>query len=346
MCPRVTKLAVVAILCLVWTSRSPAAEPSGLASFKQAQSARDRWMLQFETVGTTDSALAHAADQVHNFRLQCTCFRDGDRVDVLTVREDDGKPIRAWRSIINRWYLAYEVPPVGKRAIWALFAADGSQFVGAAMPSGLVAFEGYVAGDYLNLTQIIQAAANLQISNAAVDGRDCLLVKADSPDYGRYQLWLDPHRDYYPRKIVVEKDARSYWGGSRLSQWTSLAPPGSRGTVMVRRMTFTLDQAHFDQVDGRWCPLSCRLTRVQHFVDGNSQMVVMQSRRTRLDLDPDFRAAGAFMPELGEGSSLANQIDPHLPYQWTNDTPQPMVDKSVVNQMDRTAAILKRESDH
>lgn len=81
-----------------------------------------RYLLRFETEGTVQFAKAAHTKYASAFRLRCTCLRDGERLDVRTLREDDGKPILAWRSIINGWYLAYEEPPVGKLAVGGLFA--------------------------------------------------------------------------------------------------------------------------------------------------------------------------------------------------------------------------------
>jgi len=302
-----------------------------------------RCMLRFETDGAVKFALAPRSVHPDAFRLHCTCLRDGDRLDVLTIREDNGKLVCGWRSIIDGWFIAYEVPPAGKLAVGGLYARDGNQFVGAVMPSGLMALNGYVTGDFPSLTQIIQSATKLKTAAEDLDGVACQKLEAQSPDYGRFQIWLDPARGNCPIKIVVEKNANCYWGRQRLSQWTNLAPSGSRGTVLLRSMTFTLDQARFDYVQGYWIPLSCRLVRVEQFADGNEQTVTMNCRRTGLDLHPNFHALGAFVPQLRDGARLENQSDAYLPYRWQRGGPQPLVDPSVVKQMDKTAAALHRE---
>ena len=85
-------------------------------------------------------------------------------MDVTTVREDGGKPLRAWRSIVCDWYLSYEVPPPGKKALFGFYAEDGTTFAGAAFPSGWSVFEGYGVGDDLPLVRIIQGSPQVKVT--------------------------------------------------------------------------------------------------------------------------------------------------------------------------------------
>ena len=322
------------------------AEPAPTPVTEQVPQVRaGRWILQCRITGVSERTLAGVADQSKRFQLDCTCFRDGERLDVQTNRRDNGKPVRGWRSIVNGWYVSYEIPPPGKSALSGLYAADGSRFTGAALPSGWP-FEGYLAGDYVRFTDLLRSAPKVETSQEQVDGCLCLALKADLPDYGSYHLWLDPAADYLPRKVVVEKTAGNFWCGTPLEQWTKLAPGGGHGTVKLRSVTYTMDGAAFDRVEGRPFPLACRVTHIQRYEDGNSERTVMNCRRTALDLHPDFQARRAFAVELRQGARLANLVDQHLPYQWSHGKPVPLVDADVVAQMDRTARTLKQELDH
>jgi hypothetical protein len=325
-----------------------AAGPAATLAAEHVQQARPsppRCMLQCRIAGVSECAFARGADHSQTFQLDSTCFRDGERVDVQTTRRDNGKPLRSWRSIVNGWYVSYEVPPPGKTALSGLYAADGSSFAGAAVPSGWGVFDGYVAGDYVRFSDLLRSAAKVETAQEQVDGCRCLALKTDLPDYGSYQVWLDPAADYLPRKAAVTKTAGNYWCGTRLEQWTKLAPRGSRGTVRLQSVSYTMDHAKFDQVQGRFFPLACRVTRIQRYEDGNVESTIMDCRRTAQDLDPDFEGARAFVPELRQGARLANLVDQHLPYQWSDGAPVPLVEAGLVAQMDRTARTLKQELD-
>ena len=311
--------------------------------FAKAQASRTGSLLRYEAYGTEFTAGAVAADRSHPFRLKATCYRDGDRMDVQGIRWDDGKAVRGWRTILNGWYIAYDAPPRGKPAVQGEYGADGARFVGRVLPNGLSAFDGYVAGDLLNFTDVLKLASKVEVADDSFDGRQCLHVIAESDHYGHYEMWLDPSSDFYPRKVIVEKTGKNIWAGMPLDQWTKFSPHGSRGLVTLKSVTFTMDQAQLDQVDGHWFPLSCRITRIHNYSDGNSQTTVMDCKRTKLDLNPDFAAAKAFVPELRVGARLSNQPDPHLPYQWTTSGPAPLVDPKLVGDMDRTASLLTTE---
>jgi len=302
-----------------------------------------RWMLRCQISGVSECKLDRSPNRARRFDLQSTCYRDGERLDVETTRWDEGKPVRAWRSIVNRWYVSYEVPPVGEQSPLGFYAADGSAFAGAAIPSAWGAFDGYIADDYIRFTDVLKTASRVQTSQETVDGFSCLVIKAQSPDYGSYQVWLDMAADRLPRKVVVEKTAANYWGKIRLKQWTYLAPRGSHGTVPLQRVTFTMGQVKLDQVQGRWFPLGCQVTRENHYADGNVQRTEMTCHRNGLDLDPDFAAAKAFVPQLRQGARLANQIEPQLAFQWKNQSPVPLVDSGLVAGMDQTATTLQQE---
>jgi len=347
---RMAKTLIVSILLLLDVAAYGGALTDGAAAaldqHRQNQAVHPHWLLSCDIDGVTVSALARGSDHSRSFTLHCTYFRDGPRIDVRTVRFDDGRPVRAWRSIINGWYVSYQVPPAGKLALSGLFAAEGSQFIGAAMPSGVGALEGYAAGDYRSFDEIVATASQVRAIHDTVNGEPCVRVEADSADHGLYTVWFDPKIDYSPLKIVVQKLAQNYFGGSRLDQWTRLAPGGSRGTVLLRSISFTMDDAKYDKQGGRWFPLQCRVTRVHEYADGNSETTTMICKRTALDLNPDLLSAKAFVPELREHAPLANLVDNHLPYQWTNDGPVAQVDEAVVAQMDRTAHTLRQELDN
>jgi hypothetical protein len=316
---------------------------SGAINRLPFESLPSHWLVQCEISGTAQWALVAGPEHSRDFRLNCTCIRDGDRFDVQTARYEAGKPVYAWRSIIDGCYICYEVPPPGKRAMGGMYASQGSHFVGALFPSGWGGFEGYAAGDYPSISELLDKAQQVEVGQETVDGSVCLRLNADIHGYGRYQAWLDPAMDYLPRKLFVEKSAGDLLGNLPLSQWTHLAPSGSRGTVALTQVSYAMDQTQFEKVASRWFPLSCRVTRVQSFADGNSETTTMRSRRTRLELNPDYTVIRAFQPELRQGARLANLVDPQLAYQWKGAQAVPLVDASALAQMNRTADALKRE---
>jgi hypothetical protein len=353
---KATAIRLLVVLLATWSSASIfAAETRTAIDTTKPGDAMDglrfgsrpsRWLIQCEISGTAQWAGVTGPEHSRSFQLSSTCIREDDRFDVQTARYESGKPVHAWRSIIDGFYICYEVPPPGKNAPGGMCAAEGRHFIGAVFPSGWGGLEGYVAGDYLTFGDILQKARQVEIGQETIDGCECARLKAEVPGYGRYQAWLDSAMDYLPRKVTVEKSGGDLLASLPLSQWTHLAPPGSRGTVALTAVSYMMDQTRFERVGDRWFPLSCRVTRVQNFADGNAETTVMQSRRTRLELNPDYAALRAFQPELRQGAHLSNLVDPQLAYQWKDGQSVPLVNASSISEMNRTADALSRELHH
>ena len=315
-----------------------------LDAFERTVRSHPRWLMEMSV--RDERTFANSPGSAIHVSSHSLCCRDGDRIDVRVTRHQLGHPPFNWRSIVDRWYVAYEMPAPGKTSSLGMFAAHGHKFLGAAMPSGLPAFDGFVADDYVNLVDVVRSsttALSLRSAPERIDGYPCFVLDAVSADYGTYQIWFDPSVDFYPRKIIVHKSGNSFWSGKRLTQWTNLAPPGSKGAVMTREITYTLDSAQFDQSGGQWFPLQCRVSKVHRYVDGNAQFVTIDCRRTRLDLHPDFDSIKAFQPELRQGAKLSNQEDRQIPYQWSGGAPVPRIDRNAVAAMDQTAEQLRNE---
>jgi hypothetical protein len=134
-------------------------------------------------------------------------------------------------------------------------------------------------------------------------------------------VWFDPSTGHYPRKVVAEKTGEDVWWRKPLKEWDNFMPRGSRGPTGALAFVYTMDSAELENVGGAWVPLACRVTAVQKFGDGNVKTIVMNCRRTKLDLKPDFAALGAFKPNLREGARLLDELDREHPYAWSGGRP-------------------------
>jgi hypothetical protein len=129
------------------------------------------------------------------FTIEWTYYKDHERAAVRTVRTEKGKIIGAYMGLIDGWFVMYTLPPPGRDALAAQFGEDGAKRRGSAVPQALPAMEGFVAGDYAGLVQILRSAGNVTSSREIVDGHECVVVRAVSDDYGDYRVWFDPRFD-------------------------------------------------------------------------------------------------------------------------------------------------------
>jgi dienelactone hydrolase len=314
-------------------------------AYQRTLDQRPAWLMECSTRFSVEHGNVQGPDRVGGGFFNCTYIRDGGKADLRVVTGDEwtGPPNRRkavgpakgresrWRGVLNGWGLSYEVPPDGKPAGFAMFCADGHQFAAKVIPAqkGLEAFEGFIAEDPSSLVDILRAAPVLRRSEGreAVDGVSCLRVDAQSPEHGKYTVWFDPAAGHYPRKMVVEKTGASLWWRKPLKEWTNFMPRGSDGPTGAKVFTYTMDAAKLENVGGTWVPLSCRVTAVQHYADGNVKTVTLACGRTKLDLNPDLQRLGAFKPDLREGARLLDELDREHPYEWRGAKPVPVAGK-------------------
>jgi hypothetical protein len=302
----------------------------------------DRWLMAGNVRGEAIVKNAPASERSREFTLECTCLRDGNRFESETVRCEGASPVRGWRSILDGFYVSYQTPPRGKSALSGYFAKDGAHFAGAAIPGCFAPFQGFFAGDYVSLSEIKQSAPQIVTSEMKFDEVPCQTVTLDSPEFGHYQVGYDPAVGYLPRWAQVRKSARHVVGQQRLDEGPPRTPLGSIAPTPIVELLFTLDRVKFDQAQGEWFPLSCRITRVLRYADGNSETTIMDWHRTSLKLNPTVPAE-AFTPEFRQGAHLSNLAESHLPLQWKDGHAVPLVDPKLVTQMNQTADALRQE---
>jgi hypothetical protein len=333
---------LMSCLCVAVCSIPTAATASAADANRAFSIQASRWLMSGQVQGEATVQLAPPTQRSRGFSFDYTCLRDGARIESQTVRYEGGLPIRGWRSIVDGFYVSYQAPPRGKSALSGYFAKDGARFSGAAIPSCLAPFLGFFAGDFVSLSEIERSAPQISTSETRSDGFPCQTVTLDSPDFGHYQVSYDPSVGYLPRWAQVQKSGRNLVGQQRLDEGPPRTQPGSTAPTPIVELLFILDQVKFDQVQGKWFPLSCRITRVLRYGDRNSETTVMLWHRSSLQLDP-APTADAFKPEFRQGAQLTNLAESHLPLQWKDGQAVPLVDPKLVTQMNQTADALRRE---
>jgi hypothetical protein len=328
------------LICILLLAAASAAQAS--ASDMTGTIGAERWRMESAVDGNAMVLLAKGAEGSRELTLQCTCLREHKRYNVLIARFSGATPIQAWQSIVDGAYFFYQAPPPGKSAVAGFYAPDGQHFTGEALPSCLAPFLGFFAGDCIGFQEVKQQASRIALERIDVDGVPCQSVSLDSSDYGHYQVCYDPASGLLPRSAQVRKSGHQYAGRRHLEDGPPRTPAGSAGPTPVVELLFTLDHVKVERVQGWWFPISCRVTRVLRYGDGNRETTVMNWRKTALTLDPEI-SDEAFKPELRQGARLSNLTEPQLAMQWKDGRATPLVDAKILTQMDRTADALRRE---
>ena len=83
---------------------------------------------------------------------------------------------------------------------------------------------------------------------------------------------------------------------------------------------YTLDSIEIVRIDGLFVPTTCRKVAKTTYSNGKSREVVFDHERLEIDLDPDFEALKAFVPDIPEGTQVYFTTEEQAVglYKWSN----------------------------
>lgn len=127
---------------------------------------------------------------------------------------------------------------------------------------------------------------------------------------GVYQLWIDPAQDYHLRQAVLRKGAGDLgWGDVPMSEleW-----------MPKESVTYTLTNTEFDTFDGMIFPTQGHVEINVVYLKGGpggspSSKITHDIRIDSIELNPDFAALRAFVPDAPPNTLLTD---------WDNDNKQ------------------------
>ena len=301
-----------------------------LKTWQRALDARPtRCSIEVDILARVNNVPGHAGACGYRTRI----LRDGPKLDMVCTPvfnndPDSANPNKAvgrnFKTIVNGYYVQYAVPRTGKAGL-AVFAPDGQNYFGRSIHAlyGVEAFDGYACGDPKRLPELMLALPTLHLlADEKVSGHDCKVVEATSADYGKYTLYLDPSNDWLPRRIVNEKLSDNLSDGRKLKDW----PFVTRGRHEVSpavRVKGEYGNPETVKVDRWTMPNRCEYTETWEFQNGERCIKAYTCTVTKVDLHPSFDSAMAFVPQLQEGATLANQSDHSRPYRWKGGVPVP-----------------------
>lgn len=235
--------------------------------------------------------------------------RDGERIDVNLSKKgyQGGEEISGYRSrsIVDStgWLYTQGKPGPGQSVMpgpersvfYSTKRAEGATHCLRGLQGGQI-LEGFW-GNELSMADILKQAENLTVRPRMeeVDGAACYVIEGTEKEYGHYQLWIDPEKDFLPRKALIHKSADDLYGGRPLSE-----------RPLTREITATMDSVKFKNMDGIWFPVECRLVQEDRENEGKRSRSTMIHRRTLVDLNPDFERLGAFVSDLPDGTVVSH----------------------------------------
>lgn len=163
---------------------------------------------------------------------------------------------------------------------------------------------GIFKGDQESIDSILRKAKNISIENQLekIGEAECYVINAQT-DHGEYRVWIDPEHGYNIVKAKVSKKKGDILWGKPLG-WqgdtTNLAPSDVPRFSGYR---FDMSNVCFEKISDKWIPVEADY---ETFLDysGRITIVKMHHKQTHTELNPDFKAANAFVPDIPNGTPV------------------------------------------
>ena len=190
------------------------------------------------------------------------------------------------------------------------------------------AFVGKLGRDTEDFTKVLKQDPNLRLrpQREDVDGHSCYVLESDTPENGKYTVWLDPEAGYVPRRAVVEKGESSRFANTQLS---------GAGWVSAR---WVLDSVTVEKRGDRFVPVTFSVSEEYRAKQGHTSSGTTRFQVTVFEVNPDLKAAGAFIVDVPAGTVFRLMNFPQIAYTWTGQSVEPAVQEDVIAGLDQAVA--------
>ena len=257
-----------------------------------------------------------AYDQIYDLRW------DSDRIDVAKTRyrevAGETKAVFCSRHIWDGKKYLHRQKPIRDTAgpVWASvsFAPGRKQYSRNLLESPYLGgfLSGVFVGDDNDTISILKrsTAVVLRERMEDVNGAPCYVVESTS-QYGKRKIWIDPSCGFNIRKTVINKGLGDIHFGEPITRDTS------SGDRQFAGCQLQLDDVTIKKVDGKFLPVSGVLLYTLFFSDGSKDEQRWESKRTNIQLNPDFEKMGAFiMDGIPNGAFVEHEDFPGIRYIW------------------------------
>lgn len=204
---------------------------------------------------------------------------------------------------------------------------------------GGACLDGFFWGDLQSIDVILKNASKIDVRSQMenVNGVECYVIDAIT-DNGKYAVWITPEHGYNIAKAEVHKSNNDKYFGAPLNYEVPI-PEGMTFSKMqqagkIKDVFFFLDSVNFREVNGVWIPDEAISRTITNYEDQET-IYKKHYKRTQIDLDPDFKAIGAFIPDIPEGANVHLREAPGIRYIWEKGKLVPRIDEDALDQITR-----------
>lgn len=343
---------IIAILALILPQQATPEHPTVSELLEKHAASRGKlqsFIIKSELLADTTNT-AHGGYSTRT-RALSESRKDGERRDLTTTqirlrpspfaarRTGDEPYTQTSRSIWDGEKYISHVSSLGKTFyifIWRNERRKDAFFVRAERGNFL---HGIFPIDDKPAESILAGASEIGIRAEMEDvgGAKCYVIDAVTP-HGKYSVWIDPEHGYNIPKAEVHKGINDICGDKPMGKHKMpRGYPGYKGPMPAPMVeySYSFDNVRFEKVDGVWVPVEgTRLTTSKHS-DGDVGTIKSHYKRTHIDLDPDFEAVGAFVPNIPDGTYITSIDGSGIRRTWR--------DGRVVDKNGRVIIDLKRK---
>jgi hypothetical protein len=205
---------------------------------------------------------------------------------------------------------------------------------------GGACLDGFFYGDVQSIDVILKNASKIDVRSQMenVNGVECYVIDAIT-DNGKYAVWITPEHGYNIAKAEVHKSINDKYFGAPMN-YEAPIPKGVtfdlKQAGKIKDVFFFLDSVNFREVNGVWIPDEAISRTIINYEDQET-IYKKHYKRTQIDLDPDFKAIGAFIPDIPEGADVHLREAPGIRYTWEKGKLVPREKGKLVPRIDEGA---------
>ena len=208
---------------------------------------------------------------------------------------------------------------------------------------------GIFFGDDQRVDSILQKANTISLREKTeqVSESECYVIEAVT-QHGEYTVWIDPEHGYNIARAKLEKDKRDIaWNGKTINELDPINPDAPtnirRGFGKKVGLSFSLQKVRFEKIGDIWVPMEADYEYEKTYEDGRVVIVTNHHKRTEINLNPDFTAVRAFIPDILNGAKAYIEGVTSIGYRWIDGKLVPDVDDAVIAEIDKMAEEIMAE---
>jgi len=180
-----------------------------------------------------------------------------------------------------------------------------------------------------NMAEVLSENPNI-VGKEEIDGIMCHIFEARG-DYGTVRAWIAPEKGYNALKYTIRKTGDNVLDGKRIAD---------KGYA---EWTLVVENIEIGRIGDTPLATSGECTLIVKKMNGETSTFHYATRRSEVDLDPDFEAMEAFKIRLPNGNLIHSVDFGGVAYQFVDGKIAPLVDDGSVKAIDAAVNELQEQ---